>query len=1014
MGRVWRETIHTHVCAVATGCRGGPFRKLPAVAVPHGGDLVHRRFVPWLLVATICLLAGPVGAQDDPADAILDADPADALLADDPADTVLDSDRQPEAAPGPELQPETEAEPEPQPEPALEPPPLDEAGPEPAPQPAPESDLQSAATVAVTPPAATDPALSLLDEPAPETAPSDPADIANEPPASDDIADEILAAPAGVTAPDAATQEEAGAYEELRTTIAASVQVRTLGGEGEMLDGILLRRGFKGAKGASGQMGFTGVFRAISADLPPTRSFRFGSHFSFYVAPDLWDNTKHSDIQGIGFFSYSVREDLELRVAAVASGHRSGTIPRFGQEALFQTLGDVFLGGKYSYRLLPYLSIAGIADLHFFTKVGSFLLRGDATSFLIGAASTLDLYRANWFRRLTFPIRLHANLLYSFDRSFAVMRNVSAQNASTFGGFGLAPGDSINFVVGTELIMKPRYSLFGEYSAEPNVISRADGIVTSKPRFLSSPQRLTFGGRYNPVENIVLDGAIDISAGLNKAVKLFAQPEPPGPPYRIHFGVTYEWNPESWEVIDMRGKVVGIVVDADSGEPLGGAVIEYINTPKSYNPQVANLETGMFETYKLPPGEVLLRVAVEGYEPVVINPVVQGQDTVEQKIFLRRASESVGPTGILVGQVVDGEGLPVTATIAFLDTDLEPVRSSATDGSFTKILPPGLYRIEVRAEGYEGKVYEVPIEQDKRTTIALQVLRGDTLGALGGVVRDADGRPVQATLVFLDAQIDPVPTDARGEFTKVLPPGEYAIEVRARGYVAKRYRVPIERAKRTMIEVSLAAEQQVGMLAGRIVSFDGAPLAGLISFAQAGVAPVPADPDTGEFEVVLDAGTYEITVAAEGFVAKRFRIPVLAGKKTVQEFRLEAEAKAEVSGLARREGDRIVTRNDVEFEPGTSLLTDDAYTLLEAVAQVYLANPNRRLRIEAHTHNLGPAEANQKLSEERANAVREFLLTLGVASANMRAVGMGEEHPLVDNNSQEGRLTNERVEFFLE
>lgn len=936
----------------------------------------NRRGFPWVVgvVAALGLLLPVSVCAEDP-------DPVDAILADDPAAAVLG---------------ESEPVPEPAPEPV----------PPPAPEPAPPAADAAAAAETPAGPAA---AVEDAEAPPPPSVPPAPVDDPAEQvltPAPDPAA-EVLGGP---QAPPPTDSFDDGMTEptalEQRQTFEASVSVQELLAARELGEGILIRRKNKGTRAAPARLGFTGVYRTISADLPVRNSFRFGSHFSFYSVSGHWDNTSQDHLDAIGFFSYSVRDDLEVRIAGMASGHASGTIARYGQGALFQALGDVYLGAKYIYPVLPFLTIGGVFDIHFYTRVGEFLLRGDATSFDFNVVSTLDLNRTGWFEK-TVPVRVHFTTGYNIDRSSAVVSDLDLPNASTFGGFGLSAGDQIPLRLAVDFQQEP-LSYFLEYSAEP-VVNTRTGVI-QKPTWNRSPQRFTVGARYNPYENILLDAAVDISAGLQSPVRLYGRSEPVSPPYQLHFGLTYEWNPTGFEIIDLRGEIVGIVVDADTGEPLGGAIVEYVDAER-LTPQVADMQTGTFRSYQMPPGEMLLRIRSEGYEPVVINPEVIRQESVEEKVFLRRLSTSRVPVGALVGSVVDEEGAPVVAEIHFRGTDITGVRSSSEDGSFIKILPEGEYEVEVAAAGFETKVYRVPVMQRKRTRVVFQLLSGRSVGALAGSIRDEENRPVAGSVFFLDAQLPSVSADATGQFMRVVPPGEYALEVRARGYMPRRYRVPVEEGRKTMVDVILSEEQAQGALSGRILGEDGAPLPGVITFALPGVPPVPADPETGRFEAILQAGTYEIQVDAPGYEPRRFRIPVLKGKRTVQDFQLQPDVTAAASSV-RREADRLVFDGRVDFEPGTALLTESAYVVLNAVARQFQRLPlDARLEVGAHTSNLGPASANQRLSQARADAVQDYLIGLGLPPGRIDAVGYGEDQPIADNATPEGRMQNERVTF---
>jgi len=74
---------------------------------------------------------------------------------------------------------------------------------------------------------------------------------------------------------------------------------------------------------------------------------------------------------------------------------------------------------------------------------------------------------------------------------------------------------------------------------------------------------------------------------------------------------------------------------------------------------------------------------------------------------------------------------------------------------------------------------------------------------------------------------------------------------------------------------------------------------------------------------------------------------------------------------------------------------------------------NAKFTIDGHTDSVGSAKLNQKLSEERAYSVMNYLIENGVASSRLSAAGYGEERPIASNNTRQGRRTNRRVEINL-
>lgn len=109
-------------------------------------------------------------------------------------------------------------------------------------------------------------------------------------------------------------------------------------------------------------------------------------------------------------------------------------------------------------------------------------------------------------------------------------------------------------------------------------------------------------------------------------------------------------------------------------------------------------------------------------------------------------------------------------------------------------------------------------------------------------------------------------------------------------------------------------------------------------------------------------------------------------------------------------GDVIVLRG-VNFEFDRSKLTVNAESILEQVAGELVAHPGVSVEIAGHTDARGAEAYNQKLSQQRGEAVRRYLVSMGVAADRMGVVGYGESQPISDNESEDGRELNRRVEL---
>jgi outer membrane protein OmpA-like peptidoglycan-associated protein len=109
----------------------------------------------------------------------------------------------------------------------------------------------------------------------------------------------------------------------------------------------------------------------------------------------------------------------------------------------------------------------------------------------------------------------------------------------------------------------------------------------------------------------------------------------------------------------------------------------------------------------------------------------------------------------------------------------------------------------------------------------------------------------------------------------------------------------------------------------------------------------------------------------------------------------------------------IVNMSDVLFDFNKYTLKPDAREKLAKVSGILLAYPGLKLQIEGYTDNVGSDEYNQKLSEERADAVRDYLISQSVKDSNISATGYGKSDPIADNSTAEGRAQNRRVQMVV-
>jgi outer membrane protein OmpA-like peptidoglycan-associated protein len=122
--------------------------------------------------------------------------------------------------------------------------------------------------------------------------------------------------------------------------------------------------------------------------------------------------------------------------------------------------------------------------------------------------------------------------------------------------------------------------------------------------------------------------------------------------------------------------------------------------------------------------------------------------------------------------------------------------------------------------------------------------------------------------------------------------------------------------------------------------------------------------------------------------------------------------------LARFLGDPSATSlpknfvfDHLNFQTASTQLTPESVPTVNDLAQVLKAYPNSQVQLVGHTDSTGTPEANQTLSLDRANAVKDVLVTQGVAADRISTAGFGQDRPLASNDTEEGRARNRRLEL---
>jgi outer membrane protein OmpA-like peptidoglycan-associated protein len=122
-------------------------------------------------------------------------------------------------------------------------------------------------------------------------------------------------------------------------------------------------------------------------------------------------------------------------------------------------------------------------------------------------------------------------------------------------------------------------------------------------------------------------------------------------------------------------------------------------------------------------------------------------------------------------------------------------------------------------------------------------------------------------------------------------------------------------------------------------------------------------------------------------------------------------AKGAVPLYDRMMTDGKIITYGITFDVGKSTIKPESMGEINRIVKLMQDNPDLKFSVEGHTDNTGKADANQVLSEARSEAVVDKLIEMGIVKDRLQSAGKGQSMPLADNDTDEGRAKNRRVEF---
>lgn len=280
-------------------------------------------------------------------------------------------------------------------------------------------------------------------------------------------------------------------------------------------------------------------------------------------------------------------------------------------------------------------------------------------------------------------------------------------------------------------------------------------------------------------------------------------------------------------------------------------------------------------------------------------------------------------------------------------------------------------------------------------------------GKVAGIVTcNESDQPLKANIGLYEAKglVASTVSDIDGRYSfKNIEPGTYKLTADETDYEPYKVEVLIKAGITTPLDITLNPIAKEGKLVLRVIDIKSQePMTAQISIGDDITETV-----TETKEWVLDPGSYNIVAIAEAedYLPYEREIVIKAGKT------LELEV-----ALVKKEFKIVLPQ--VYFETAKAELKPESHDILDeavvTIRKVLGGNPNITIEVQGHTDSRGSAEYNMNLSDQRADAVKNYLVSEhDIDGARLAAKGYGESHPVASNNTTDGMAKNRRVEFVI-
>lgn len=377
------------------------------------------------------------------------------------------------------------------------------------------------------------------------------------------------------------------------------------------------------------------------------------------------------------------------------------------------------------------------------------------------------------------------------------------------------------------------------------------------------------------------------------------------------------------------------------------------------------------------------------------------------------------------GVVVDEANKPIKTDIIWIYSldDKVYMRIVPTDemGTFSFILPGRAKDIayEINTPGYKKTNGTLDVPPNKNDVFVNITCLSET--------EPSEGRNLSINGKVLDENSNPVQCNVRWSYVYNNELNEVIVETDKSGSF-KLYIPVVSKIKYKIEEPNYAVREEIITLPENVDSYD--TIIRLVSLGNDIVIsgkvqddkeqPLVADVawiyarenEVVEYRVVSDVdGSYSITLP------RREKFDFRVAKTNYMQISGELSVPADQHDitkdfrLSKLEEQAVFQLDNVQFEFAKAVLTQESLKILEPVLNTMKANESLEIELSGHTDSVGNKNYNQKLSEDRAKAVGDYLVKNGIDTKRIKTVGYGFDKPIASNSTPEGRTKNRRTEL---